>query len=68
MCRGAEYRCVSIQRIASPTAHAVKTMKHRSLFLSAAALLTLFAASMGHASTASQNTLNTFNVPNAGTL
>ena len=43
-------------------------MKHRSLFLSAAALLTLFAASMGHTSTASPNTLNTFNVLNTGTL
>ena len=68
MWRGAEKRCVSIQRIASRTAQAVKTMKHRSLFLSVAALLTLFAASMGHTATASQNTLNTFNVPNAGTL
>ena len=43
-------------------------MKHRSLFLSVAALLTLFAASTGHTLTASQNTLNTFNVLNAGTL
>jgi hypothetical protein len=43
-------------------------MKHRSLFLSVAALLTLFAASMGHNSTATQNTLNTFNVLNTGTL
>ena len=43
-------------------------MKHRSLFLSVAALLPLFAASMIHTSTTSQNTLNTFNVLNAGTL
>ena len=43
-------------------------MKHRSLFLSVAALPTLFAASMGHTSTASPNTLSTFNVLNAGTL
>jgi hypothetical protein len=43
-------------------------MKHRSLFLSVAALLTLSTASMGHTSTASPNTLNTFNVLNTGTL
>jgi hypothetical protein len=43
-------------------------MKHRSLFFSAAALLTLFAASMGPTSTASQNTINNLNVLNAGTL
>ena len=43
-------------------------MKHRSLFFLAAALLTLFAASMVHTSTASQNSLNTLNVLNAETL
>ena len=58
ICRGAEWRCVSIQRIASRTAQAVKTRKHRSLFLSVAALLTLSTASMGHTSTASPNTRN----------
>jgi hypothetical protein len=47
MWRGTDYRYVSIQRIALPTAHPVTTGKYRSLFFSAAALLTLLTASTG---------------------
>jgi hypothetical protein len=43
-------------------------MKHRSLFFSAAALLTLLTTSTGPTSTASQNTINNLHVLNAGTL